>query len=86
MKKLLFITLLLILQIPIRAFACEVCQNKQPKVLQGITHGTGPQGNLDYIIIWSAVIVVAITFFFSVKYLVRPREVESSHIKNIVLK
>ncbi len=78
--------LLLLLQIPIRTFACEVCQNKQPKVLQGVTHGTGPQGNLDYIIIWSAVIVVAITFFLSVKYLVSPREAENSHIKNIVLK
>ncbi|HET8736514.1 MAG TPA: hypothetical protein VFM69_07935 [Pricia sp.] len=64
--------------------ACDLCKENQPKGLENITHGEGPSGNIDYIITWSAVILVAITLFFSVKYLVRPKENDPDHIKNIV--
>lgn len=67
------------------AMACELCKKNQPKVLENITHGTGPQGDIDYIIIWSAVVIVSITLFLSAKYLIRPNEDEPSHIKNIVI-
>lgn len=66
-------------------WACEVCQANQPKALRNITHGTGPQDNLDWIIIWSAVIIVAITLILSIKFLVKPKETETEHIKNIVV-
>jgi len=68
-----------------KAFACEVCKKNQPEVLQDISHGTGAQANLDYFIIWSAVIIVGITLFLSLKYLIRPNESKREHIKNIVV-
>lgn len=67
------------------AFACELCKKNQPRMLENITHGAGPTGTLDYVIIWSAVVIVSITLFLSIKYLVKPQETDSSHIKNIVL-
>jgi len=67
------------------AWACEVCKKNQPKVLEGITHGAGPQGNLDYIIIWTAVVIVTVTLLLSLKFLIRPNEDNPNHIKNIVL-
>lgn len=66
-------------------WACEVCKKNQPKVLEGITHGAGPQGNLDYIIIWTAVVIVTVTLLLSLKLLIRPNENNPNHIKNIVL-
>ena len=64
---------------------CEQSKKNQPKVLEGITHGAGPQGNLDYMIIWVAVVVVSITLALSLKFLIRPNENNPHHIKNIVL-
>jgi hypothetical protein len=47
-KIIVLITILLTRQV---VFACDVCKKQQPKVLQGITHGTGPQSNWDYVIV-----------------------------------
>ena len=66
-------------------WACEVCQQNQPKALQGITHGPGPQGNWDYAIILVGVIIVAFTLYYSLKFLIRPGETHPDHIKNIVV-
>lgn len=79
-----YIAILLFL-VPFELLACELCQQKQPKALRGITHGTGPNGDIDYIIIWGAVIIVAITLLLSIKYLVRPKESAPDHIKNITI-
>ena len=67
------------------ALACEVCAKNQPKSLANITHGTGPEGNSDYIIIWSAVVIVTVTLALSVKFLVKPGEDLQEHVKNIVV-
>lgn len=67
------------------AFACTVCKSQQPKALQGITHGTGPGGVLDYIIIGGAAIVVLVTLILSVRFLVRPGETDPGHIKNLIV-
>ena len=69
----------------LQVWACDVCKSNQPKALAGITHGTGPEGNLDYIIIWSAVTIVSVTLLLSIKYLVKPNETGVNHIKNIVV-
>jgi len=71
--------------VPGKALACELCKKNQPKVLEGITHGTGPQGNLDYVIIGVAIVIVGITLFLSLKFLIKPNEESPDHIKNIVL-
>ena len=83
MKKSL-ITLLLIL-IHVNSFACPVCDQRQPKVLRGITHGAGPESNWDYVIIITAVIFVIFTLFFSVKWLIKPGESAADHIKRFIL-
>jgi hypothetical protein len=67
------------------AFACEVCKKQQPKVLRGITHGAGPQSSWDYVIVGVMSVIVLITLFYSIKWLVRPGEKETAHIKNSIL-
>lgn len=67
------------------AQACEVCQSQQPKLFQGLTHGTGPEGNADFIIIVVAAIIVLFTLVLSIKFLVRPGEKNPDHIKNIII-
>lgn len=84
MKRILLIIGILILQGPV-LLACDLCQKNQPEVLQDVTHGQGPQGQLDYIITWTAVAIVAVVLFFSIKFLVKPRENDPDHIKNIVV-
>lgn len=69
----------------ITLWACPVCEKQQPKVLKGITHGTGPQNNWDYVIISIVAILVLITLFYSLKYLIRPGEKSESHIKNLFI-
>lgn len=66
-------------------YACPACDKQQPKLLQGITHGTGPDGNLDYVIITIAVIIVLLTLFYSIKWLIKPGEQAKNHIKQIIL-
>jgi hypothetical protein len=65
-------------------YACPACTSQQPKILQGITHGTGPQNSWDYIIVWVAVAVVLFTLFFSVKWLINPGEKNCNHIKQFI--
>lgn len=65
--------------------ACEVCEANQPKILRGITHGGGPQGNSDYFIVIAAAVFVLITLVFAVKFLVRPGEKRADHIKRSIL-
>lgn len=68
-----------------KMFACEVCKKNQPEILQGITHGPGPSGNVDYIIAAVAMITVGFSLFLAIKYLTKPKETNADHIKNIVL-
>ena len=84
MKKILISLIFLIITAP-AILACDVCQKNQPKILQDVTHGTGPQGQWDYVITWAAVIIVAITLFLSIKFLLRPRENDPGHIKHIIV-
>lgn len=65
--------------------ACDVCKVKQPKVLQNITHGPGPQGNWDYVIIIIAAATVAATLMLSIKQLARPGEKAQDHIKHFIV-
>ncbi len=69
----------------ITVFACPVCEKQQPEILRGITHGAGPNSNWDYVIVWSAVVIVLFTLYFSVKWLIRPGEQSQTHIKRFIL-
>jgi len=66
-------------------FACPTCEIAQPKYLRDITHGTGPQSNWDYLIISVTAVIVIVTMFFSIKWLVKPGEKSVTHIKHLIL-
>lgn len=67
------------------SIACPLCESKQPKGFENITHGEGPNGNIDFIIMYSAIIIVGYTLIMSIKYLVKPKENNNGHIKNYIL-
>lgn len=68
-----------------QAICCPVCERQQPKLIRGISHGVGPNSNLDYVIIITMVIIVLATLFFSLKYLFKPGEKSEHHIKRFIL-
>ncbi|MBS1775919.1 MAG: hypothetical protein JSS64_06520 [Bacteroidetes bacterium] len=65
--------------------ACPVCERNQPKILRGITHGAGPESNWDYLIVWTTVLIVLATLFFSIKWILKPGEKSEQHIKRFIL-
>lgn len=79
--------ILLILFIPLHftVSACAACEAQQPRILRGITHGTGPGSKWDIVIVCAAVIIVLLTLFYAVKWLVRPGERSEAHIKQFIL-
>ncbi len=79
------IVLLSFLLSPVFSRACPVCEQQQPKLLKGISHGAGPESNWDYAIIILVTAIVLITLFYSVKWLLRPGEQSENHIKRMVL-
>lgn len=68
----------------LEAVACEVCEKRQPKLLRGIAHGAGPQSDWDYVAVCCAVILVAISLFYAVKWTLHPGEEGSEHIKRSI--
>ncbi|HET8963953.1 MAG TPA: hypothetical protein VFM99_08655 [Chitinophagales bacterium] len=66
-------------------WACDVCEQQQPKITQGITHGTGPQSNWDWVIIGAVAALTLVTLILSIKYLVKPGEKNDYHIKQTIL-
>jgi uncharacterized protein HemY len=83
MKKVMLIVVLLVSGL--MTFACPTCEIAQPRYLKGITHGTGPQSDWDFLIISVIVIIVIATLFFSIKWLVQPGEKSVTHIKHLIL-
>jgi len=84
MKQLLF-AIALFLMTHTASVACTVCKSQQPKVLQGITHGAGPESNWDYFIVAAAAVATLATLVFSLKHLIRPGETSTEHIKRSIL-
>jgi hypothetical protein len=83
MKKLLFFIALIIPGLIIHA--CPACEKQQPKILRGITHGAGPSGNIDYVIVIAAVLLTGVIFFYAMKWMIKPGEKELNHIKRTIL-
>jgi len=82
MKALLIQLFALSLQI---VSACPVCEKQQPKITQGLTHGAGPQSNWDWVIIAIIAAITLLTFLYSLKYLIKPGEKNTNHIKQSIL-
>lgn len=68
-----------------QVFACTVCRSQQPEAFEEITHGVGPEGYSDYIVVVIACGVVLITLVMSIRYLIQPKETNADHIKNLIL-
>ncbi len=66
-------------------WACPACEKQQPKITQGFTHGAGPESNWDWVIIAVITIITIITFIYSLKYLIKPGEKNTNHIKQSIL-
>ncbi|HEY4327564.1 MAG TPA: hypothetical protein VGN20_26500 [Mucilaginibacter sp.] len=75
--------LLLTASLPV--IACEACKKQQPKLLQGITHGSGPDSNWDYLIVSVMVIITVYSFYAMIKCLAKPGDKAHQDIKNIIL-
>lgn len=75
------------LALPALSRACDVCSvgAQQPEFLRDLTHGTNPQGVLDYLIVAAMVVIVLLTLVYAIKYLVRPGERDRDHIKRTIL-
>ena len=83
MKRLIVLSILLMNHIA--ALACQVCERQQPKALRGITHGAGPQSEWDYVIVVTISMIVIVSFTYALKWLIKPGERNTDHIKNIIL-
>lgn len=80
------ITLMLMLvSVAAAGWACPVCEKQQPKVLRGVAHGAGPDSDWDYLIVGAIAVVVLVTLYYAMKWLVRPGEDTPNHIKRNVL-
>lgn len=66
-------------------WACPACEKQQPKITKGLTHGGGPSSDWDWVIIGIIAAITILTFIFSLKYLVKPGEKNSDHIKYKIL-
>ncbi len=69
-KSLIAAIATLLLALP--ALACPVCEKNQPKGFAGITHGVGPGGTFDYLMLYGSIAVVVLTFALFFRCLVRP--------------
>jgi formate hydrogenlyase subunit 3/multisubunit Na+/H+ antiporter MnhD subunit len=84
MKKIIAIISFMILYTSM--YACPVCERANAKKAFGsISHGTGPDSNWDYIVVWITIIISVLALFYSIKWLIKPAEQNEDHIKNSIL-
>lgn len=65
--------------------ACPTCEKAQPKLFRGITHGAGPDSNWDYVIIGITTLIVLYCTYITILKIVKPKEQNKDHIKNVFL-
>jgi hypothetical protein len=75
----------LLLAAGLPAIACEACKKQQPKLLQGITHGPGPDSNWDYLIVSIMVVITVYSFYAMIKYMAKSRDKVYQNIKTSIL-
>lgn len=80
-----FLTVLAILCVNAFAWACPTCEKQQPAITRGITHGGSPASNWDWVIIAVITLITVLTLIFSLKFLIKPGEKNSDHIKNSII-
>lgn len=85
MKNLKYLASMLFLLFVDFVYACDACKLNQPKITQSFTHGQGPRGNIDWIIVGVVSLIAIYTLIFSIKYLAKPGEKKENHIKYSIL-
>lgn len=83
MKK--FVIIICLLFCNIALLACPVCEKQQPKILKGVTHGSGPDSNWDYAIVWFTIVIVLVTLIYTIKWIMKPGEQNENHIKRTAI-
>ncbi len=84
--KSFLLTLALVLVANVGTFACEACNQNQPKILRNITHGSGPQSNWDYFVVISMVLITVYTLYATIRcFVTRKTENKYNDIKNTIL-
>jgi len=67
-------------------YACPVCDRAKARAAFGsFTHGVGPTSNWDYVGVWIVIAAVLLSFFYSVKWLIKPADKNPDHIKYSIL-
>jgi len=82
MKKLTIILLLACVKFNVQA--CDACKKQQAKLLQGISHGPGPDSNWDYIIVALMTIVTLYILVATIKCMIKPAEQNEQHVKRMI--
>ena len=67
------------------ASACPVCDRNQQGIMKGLGHGAGAESRWDYLIVGVIAVIVAVSLFFTVKWLLKPGETSGQHIKRMIL-
>ena len=83
MKTIYLVGIALMMQLPV--LACPACKRQQPRLLQGITHGTGPESQWDYVIVCVALALTVLVLYYAIKWMIRPGEQTPDHIKQFIL-
>lgn len=65
--------------------ACPVCEEQQPQIIRGISHGVGADSYLDWVIIFTITAITLLVLFYSVKHLIYQKENKYNHIKETIL-
>ncbi len=84
MKKIFFA--LIFIATAFSTNACPVCDRAKARSAFGsITHGVGPTSNWDYVAVWIVIAAVLLSFFYSVKWLIKPADNNPGHIRYSIL-
>lgn len=84
MKKIIFAGIFMVASFSL--YACPVCERAKAKIaFGGLSHGTLPTSNWEYVAVWIVVLMVIFTLFYSIKWLIKPSEKNKDHIKYSIL-
>lgn len=62
-------------------YACPVCERNKKTALDKLSHGGNAESRWDYVIVIAMIFIALATLYYSVKWLIKPNENNSDHIK-----